>query len=61
MHALITYLKNVRTEFAHVTWPPTHRAIAHTLIVIAISIVTGVMIGLFDYIFTSGVSHLVGI
>jgi len=60
MHALFTYLKNVRTEFSHVTWPPTHQAIAHTIVVIGISLVTGVIIGLFDYVFTSGVSHLVG-
>ncbi len=60
MHALITYLKNVRLEFSHVVWPPTHRAIAHTLIVIAISIATGLIIGIFDYIFTTGVSRLVG-
>ncbi len=60
MHTLLTYLRNVRAELAHVTWPSTRQAIAHTLIVIGISIVTALLVSLFDYIFTSGVSHLVG-
>ncbi len=60
MHMLFTYLKNVRAEFVHVSWPPTRRAVAQTLIVIAISIVTAIIISLLDYVFTSGVSHLVG-
>ncbi len=60
MHTLLTYIKNVRAEFVHVSWPPTHRVIAQTIIVIAISIVTAIMIGLLDFLFTSGVSHLVG-
>ncbi len=59
MRILLNYLKNVRTEFVHVTWPPARRAIAQTLIVIVISIITAVMVGLLDYIFTSGVSRLV--
>ncbi len=60
MNALTTYLKNVRTELSHVTWPPTSRAIAHTFIVIGISVATAVFIGVLDYLFTSGVSRVVG-
>ncbi|OYV84251.1 MAG: preprotein translocase subunit SecE [Parcubacteria group bacterium 21-54-25] len=60
MNALFTYLRNVRAELAHVTWPSTRQAIAHTLIVIGISIVTALLVGLLDYVFTSGVGRLVG-
>ncbi len=61
MHALFTYLRNVRSEFAHVTWPSTRKAVAYTIIVIGISAVTAVLVGLLDYVFTSGVAHLMGI
>ncbi len=60
MHTLITYLRHVREELKHVTWPPRHQAIAHTLLVIAISIVTALIISVFDYIYTSGIAHLIG-
>lgn len=60
MHTLFTYLRNVRAELAHVTWPSTRQAVAHTLVVIGISAVTAILVGLLDYIFTSGVSKLIG-
>ncbi len=61
MHTLIKYLRNVREELVHVTWPSTHTAVTHTLLVIGISIVTALIISVFDYIFTSGVGKLIGV
>lgn len=60
MHTLFTYLRNVRAELSHVTWPSTRQAVAHTLVVIGISAVTAIIVGLLDYVFTSGVSRLIG-
>lgn len=60
MNGLITYIKNVRAELSHVAWPSTRTAVAHTLVVIAISIGIAIWVGLLDYVFTSIVSRLVG-
>ena len=60
MHALVTYLKNVRAELVHVTWPSRRQALAHTLLVIALSLLTALLIALFDALFTGAVSRLVG-
>jgi len=61
MHALFTYLRNVRSELAHVTWPSTRKAVSYTLIVIGISAFTAVFVGILDFIFTSAVGHFVGV
>lgn len=60
MTALITYLKHVREELAHVAWPTTRTAVAHTLVVILIVIIIAAMVGIFDYLFTGIVSRIVG-
>jgi preprotein translocase SecE subunit len=59
MASLITYLKNVRAELAHVVWPKRKTALAHTLLIILISAFTAVFIGLLDYALTSGVGYLI--
>lgn len=60
MHALTTYLRNVREEFHHVVWPSNRTAIAHTLVVVLIAAIVAVVVGLLDYVFGLGVSHVVG-
>lgn len=55
MNALITYLKNVRAELAHVVWPSQRQAIAHVAVIGFITLVTVIIIGVLDYLFTSGV------
>lgn len=55
MKSLISYLKNVRAELAHVVWPKPRQAVIHTLIILLISIVVGVFVGLVD----AGLTHLV--
>ncbi len=56
----LTYLKHVREEFTHIVWPTTHTAIAHTLVVILISIVIAIIVGVLDYVFGNVVSRIVG-
>ncbi|MDB5264924.1 MAG: Protein translocase subunit SecE [Parcubacteria group bacterium] len=53
MKSFITYLKNVRGELTHVVWPNRKMAILHTVLIILISALVAVIIGLFDYAFTS--------
>jgi preprotein translocase SecE subunit len=60
MSALINYLKHVRVELEHVAWPSTRTAIGHTLVVIVIALVVALWVGLLDYLFTLGVSRLIG-
>jgi preprotein translocase SecE subunit len=57
---MFNYLKHVRTELAHVAWPSTRTAIAHTLVVIGIAIILAVVVGIFDYLFSGAVSRILG-
>jgi len=59
MNSFITYLKNVRSEMAHVVWPTQKTALAHVVIIIVISIFTALFIAALDYVFTTGASYFV--
>jgi preprotein translocase SecE subunit len=60
MTSPITYLKHVREEFAHIVWPSNRTAIAHTLVIIFIALVIGIIVGVADYFFGLIVSSVVG-
>ena len=49
--SLINYLKDTRSEMNHVSWPTKNQTINFTLIVLVISILTGLLLGFFDLIF----------
>lgn len=55
----INYLRDTRAELRHVTWPTKNEAINYTIIVIAISIGTGVFLGLLDFIFAKGIARII--
>ncbi len=57
---MIEYLKHVRAELAHVAWPSTRTAVAHTLVVIGIAIAIAVLVAVLDYIFGLGVEMFIG-
>jgi len=59
MNALVTYLRHVREEFAHIVWPPRRTAVAHTLVVIFIAAAIALLVGLLDYAFGSLVSRTI--
>ena len=59
MHALVTYLKNVRAEMTHVVWPDRKQAVLHTLLIVVISALLALFIAALDYVFTGVVSRLV--
>ena len=56
----LTYLKHVREEFAHIVWPSTRKAWAHTLVVILIAVAIALIVGLFDYLFGLPINRVIG-
>ncbi len=59
MNSLISYLKNVRGELAHVVWPKPQQALVYTGLIVLISAVIAVFIGLVDYGLTNLVNYVV--
>ena len=53
------YLKDTRAELRHVAWPTQTQTIVYTLLVAGISLGTAAYLGLFDFLFTSGLTQLV--
>ena len=58
MSALTDYLKAVRGELTHVSWPSTNQAVAYTALVIIISLGVSFILGGFDFLFTLGLEQL---
>lgn len=54
------YLKDTHGELRHVAWPTQTQTVVYTILVAIISIIVAVYLGLFDYLFTSGIGQLVG-
>ena len=59
MHALTSYLRNVRSEMAHVVWPTPRKAIMDVIAVVAISAIVALLITGLDYVFTGLVNYVV--
>lgn len=59
MMGFINYLKDTRAEMRHVTWPTRQEAVSYTLIVISISIGTGLFLGFLDYMFALGLTRFI--
>ncbi len=55
----IDYLKDTRAELRHVTWPTRRQAISYTIIVLVISIGTGLFLGLLDFVFAKVISRFI--
>jgi preprotein translocase subunit SecE len=56
---MLQYFKDVRAEMRHVSWPTKRQAVVYTVVVIAVSLVTAVYLGLWDYVFTSVVKQII--
>jgi preprotein translocase SecE subunit len=54
----ISFLKEVRAEFKHISWPKKDTLIQLSIVVISISVITSLILGGFDYIFTKGLALL---
>lgn len=58
---IIQYLKDTRGELRHVAWPTQSQTIVYTVIIAGISIFVALYLGLFDYIFTSGLGKVLDV
>jgi preprotein translocase subunit SecE len=56
---MIQYLKEVRAEMKHVSWPTRKQTIVYTVVVIGISLATAVYLGLLDYVFSGIIFRIV--
>ncbi|MBU3969011.1 preprotein translocase subunit SecE [Patescibacteria group bacterium] len=48
----VEYLKSIKTELKHVSWPTKKQAMAFSVIVVVISVATSLYLGFFDFIFS---------
>lgn len=54
----INYIKETKGEMKHVSWPTRKQAITFTIIVVALSALVAIFLGIFDFIFSSGLAQL---
>jgi len=59
MSNIVEYLKETKAELKHVIWPKKSQTFYYTLVVIILSITTAYFLGLFDFIFSSGLNKLI--
>ncbi len=59
MNKLISYIKDVKGELKHVSWPTKKQSIWFTVIVIVVSLLTAVFLGFFDFIFSLGLDNFI--
>jgi preprotein translocase subunit SecE len=59
MSKTIEYLREVKSEMSHVTWPSRKQAMYFTLTVLIVSVAVAYYLGLFDNIFTKGLELLI--
>lgn len=57
----IDYLRDTRGELRHVTWPTKQQAVGYTMIVLLVSVGTGLFLGLLDFLFKEGISRILGL
>ncbi len=44
------YIKETRAEMQHVSWPTRRQVVSYTVIVMALSVITSLYLGAFDFI-----------
>lgn len=57
--SILNYLQETRAELSHVNWPTRRQTVAFTLVVIGLSAVVGVLLGGFDFIYTSIIKTII--
>ncbi|HNW71462.1 MAG TPA: preprotein translocase subunit SecE [Candidatus Paceibacterota bacterium] len=53
------YFQDIKSELKHVNWPTKKQTIAYTVIVIVLSILVAYFLGLFDFIFSTGLGKII--
>lgn len=53
-------MQETRGEMKQVKWPSRRTAMLFTILVVVVSVLTALYLGLFDFIFTTGLKNLLG-
>ena len=56
---MLNYIKEVRGELKHVSWPTRKQTIAYSLVVVGLSLAVAVYLGLLDYLFSEILKALI--
>lgn len=59
MDAFANYIKATASEMKQVKWPTRQQAAFYTLLVMAVSVITALYAGAFDYIFSQFISFVI--
>jgi len=59
MNKLVNYIKDTQGELKHVSWPTQKQTIVFTVLIIVISFIVAALLGIFDFIFTTGLDRFV--
>ncbi len=59
--SLLQYIKDTQGELRHVAWPTRLQTIVYTVLVALISIGVSLYLGLFDFLFTTGLARFLQI
>lgn len=55
------FFKGVKSEFKKISWPDRQSTLKQSVVVVAISVVLGVIIAILDYVIQYGVNFLTSI
>lgn len=58
MNSLSKYFRDTARELKQVTWPTQQQAMFYTALVLIISILVGVFLGAFDFVFTKFINAI---
>ena len=56
---LLTYIREVRAELSHVSWPTPRQAAFYTALVVVISVIVSAYLGLLDFVFELALKKIV--
>jgi preprotein translocase subunit SecE len=56
-----SWFAGVKAEFSKIIWPDRNSVVRQTIAVVAVTIVTGLIIALLDWVIQYGVNFLVGL
>lgn len=59
MDSITKYFRDTLAEMKQVKWPTRNQAFMYSLLVIAISVVTALFLGAFDFLFTNFIDFIV--
>ena len=56
-----SWFAGLKTEFSKIFWPDSKSLVRQTIAVVAVSVVTGLIIALLDWLIQYGVNFLIGL